>query len=161
MVVEIHPDLADWLAGLVFVVEILKSKFGISVIMHSVCMCVYWCIEVSACYDNLPILVCCLAWAGEVSWGGRVGVGVAGVASLLVGDCCCDDSLSMLGACWLSFCIRHTETLTKIRYVINIPSPGWCSLMVGWILMILQVALIFLHRDSGIHCHWSWHLQYM
>ena len=37
--------------------------------------------------DNLPILICCLAGAREVGW--------VGVATLLAGDCCCDESASL------------------------------------------------------------------
>ena len=37
--------------------------------------------------DYLPILICCLAEAREVGW--------VGVATLLAGDCCCDESASL------------------------------------------------------------------
>ena len=48
-------------------------------------------------YDNLPVFVCCPI--PELS-----GCCVVGVAILVVGDCCCDGSLSLTRDGWLLFC---------------------------------------------------------
>ena len=62
-------------------------------LVHHVCTaCVH------AFYNNLP---CRPAWAVEAGWV----IIVLVVATLLVGDGCCDDSLSMSGGCWLLLCI--------------------------------------------------------